>query len=68
LVSYTDGLVEVENDKNDPFSLENLTDVINRYHNMPMKELNERLFKAVEEHKGDNPFMDDTAILSLRIF
>ena len=68
LVSYTDGLVEVENDNNDPFSLENLTDVINRYHNMPMKELNERLFKAVEEHKGDKPFMDDTAILSLRIF
>jgi sigma-B regulation protein RsbU (phosphoserine phosphatase) len=67
LVSYTDGLVEVENEHNDPFSLENLTSVIHRNFSMPMRELNEKLFKAVEEHKGENPFMDDTAILSLRI-
>lgn len=68
IVSYTDGLVEVENSLNEPFSLDKLKEVIHRNYNMPMRELSDKLFKAVEDHKAENPFMDDTAILSLRIY
>lgn len=68
IISYTDGLVEVENEFNEPYSLEMLANVIHRDYSLPMKELNESIYKSAVDHKGENPFLDDTAILSLRIF
>lgn len=67
LVCYTDGLIEIEDDNNVQFSLEKLTETIQKnLHQPKISDINDIIFEIVEKHKGNKPFADDTALFSIR--
>ena len=62
LITYTDGLVEIENSDNEAFGESRIADIINQstQNNIP-----QQILIAAEEFKRGCPFMDDLAILSI---
>ncbi|HAA01491.1 MAG TPA: PP2C family protein-serine/threonine phosphatase [Flavobacteriales bacterium] len=68
VVCYTDGLVEIENDSGEDYSLERLSEVVRRNSGISKTSLlNEDIYKDVNQFRGKSPFADDTALLSVRI-
>lgn len=68
LVLYTDGVVELENAHDQPFETDRLIQTVRRFYPLSMEDLNELLFSKLDDWKGERPYVDDTAILSCRIF
>ena len=66
-VCYTDGMVEVENEKDIQFQNKRLAKAVKENSYLNMKEMNNALFETIDEYKGSKPYPDDTAVLSLRI-
>ena len=64
LVTYTDGLCEVENHEKIEYGTDRIEDAIHNGKHSSMDELNNNLMNDVIEFKGDEPFVDDIAILS----
>lgn len=68
LFCYTDGLVELENEQNEAFETDRLIEIIHSNYDLSMEELNEKIFRELDDFKGDGEFMDDTAILGCRFY
>ena len=68
LVCYTDGLIEVENSKNEAYNLTNLEEFVRKYAYSEIEVFHKRLWERVNKHKEKMPFTDDVTILSCRIF
>ncbi len=68
LLLFTDGVVELENGNNEQFETDRLIKVIRNFYPLSMEDLNEIIFKKLDEWRGKKNFVDDTAILSCRIF
>jgi sigma-B regulation protein RsbU (phosphoserine phosphatase) len=66
LINYTDGLIDIENDKGEFFSLENLKTFFKANHNLPIKEINKKLMDYVYDFKGKVDYNDDITVLSCR--
>ena len=66
LVCYTDGIVELENEKDEQFEIDSLLKIINENFNKPVKKLNTSIFKELNRFKKSREFLDDTALLSCR--
>jgi sigma-B regulation protein RsbU (phosphoserine phosphatase) len=66
LVCFTDGLVEIENDQMQEFGIERVMEILEKNPTASSEQINSRLITAVNNHRGEMPFMDDTAILTLR--
>ena len=64
LVTYTDGLCEVENHEKIEYGTNRIENAIHNGQHSSMDELNNNLMKDVIKFKGDEPFVDDIAILS----
>ena len=68
IVCYTDGVVETENEKGEQFEMERLVNVVANNFDAKMKTVNKIIIDSMDEFKGNKPYLDDTAILSLRIY
>ncbi|MCE3294444.1 MAG: hypothetical protein K0R65_158 [Crocinitomicaceae bacterium] len=68
LVMYTDGIIELENEKNEFFELERLIKLVHAYYPLKMEDLNNLIFSKLDEWRGKRSFEDDTAIFSCRFF
>lgn len=68
LVLYTDGIIELENEKNEFFELERLVKMVHSYYPLKMEDLNNLIFSKLDEWRGKHSFDDDTAIFSCRFF
>lgn len=68
LCLYTDGVVELENSKGKQFETDNLIKIIHSFYPLQMEDLNEIIFSKLNDWRNDEEFVDDTAILSCRIF
>lgn len=68
LLLYTDGVVELENHSNEQFETERLTKIAQNFYPLSMEDLNEIIFSKLDEWRGNRKYVDDTAILSCRIF
>ncbi len=68
LVLYTDGVVELENDEGEQFSIERLIKNVQAFSSLKMEDMNNILFSKLDEWKGPLPYGDDTAILSCKFF
>ncbi len=68
IILYTDGVVELENEECEQYETERLTKVVKSFHPLSMEDLNGIIFGKLDEWRGDKPFVDDTAILSCRIY
>tara|TARA_B100000768_G_scaffold181971_1_gene207856 strand:+ start:4928 stop:6154 length:1227 start_codon:yes stop_codon:yes gene_type:complete len=66
LICFTDGLVETENDQMQEFGVERVIGILEKNPIADSEQINSRLITAVNNHRGEMPFMDDTAILTLR--
>ena len=66
LVCYTDGLVELENSSGVAFETDNLIKVVEKNFEKTMNELDQKIFARLEEFKGSQDLMDDTAVLSCK--
>lgn len=67
LVCYTDGLTDTANESDENLSIAELKELITRSANATPEFLNESLIFYAEEFKGDNPFPDDIALLTLKV-
>jgi sigma-B regulation protein RsbU (phosphoserine phosphatase) len=66
LVTYTDGLVEVENDNQVEYGTKKVHEAILNFTNNSMEELNQYLIEDLTKFKQNQPFVDDIAILSCK--
>lgn len=68
LVMYTDGIVELENEKNEFFELERLVRLVHSYYPLKMEDMNNLIFSKLDEWRGSRKLEDDAAIFSCRFF
>ncbi|MCE2712522.1 MAG: PP2C family protein-serine/threonine phosphatase [Cryomorphaceae bacterium] len=68
IVLYTDGVVELENEKAEFFGTERLVKLVHNYYPLKMEDLNNLIFSKLDEWRGDLELVDDTAIFSCRFF
>ena len=66
LLCYTDGVVELENEKGQQYGIESLIKLAKENKDKSMEELIEALKDRLKEFKGDQPYIDDIALLSVR--
>ncbi|MBK9479980.1 MAG: PP2C family protein-serine/threonine phosphatase [Bacteroidetes bacterium] len=66
LLCYTDGLVEQNNNMDEEFGFDNMTNVLMRKSNLPMYEVNNQLINSLNKFKQNRPYIDDIALLSCR--
>ncbi|MEZ4756176.1 MAG: PP2C family protein-serine/threonine phosphatase [Flavobacteriales bacterium] len=66
LLCYTDGLVEQENEAGEAFGTKPLEELLRDGPQAGPASLNEGVVKAYERHKGNEPIMDDIALLTCR--
>lgn len=68
LILYTDGVVELENTTEEQFETDRLTKIVQSFYPLSMEDLNEIVFSKLDDWRGPKNYVDDTAILSCRIF
>ncbi|MFT6717173.1 MAG: sigma-B regulation protein RsbU (phosphoserine phosphatase) [Saprospiraceae bacterium] len=64
LSCYTDGLVEVENSKDEEFGSDRVSEIIDNFKGTDAGTLNTELIVSLNKFKKNKPFVDDIAILS----
>ncbi len=68
IVLYTDGVVELENQKEEFFGADRLVKLVHNYYPLKMEDMNNLIFSKLDEWKGGLNLVDDTAIFSCRFF
>ena len=68
ILCYTDGVVEVENEKGEDFGIESLRKILLASNSQSMKEVNETIIEKLDVHRKTNPYIDDITLFSCRIF
>lgn len=68
IVLYTDGVVELQNKEGEYFETDRLIKLIHSFYPLKMEDLNNLIFSKLDEFKGKEELVDDTAIFSCRIF
>ncbi len=66
LCCYTDGLVEQENAHEVPFGTERLLGMLSHHQGQELEAVHRTVIAALEAFRGDEPPLDDTAMLSCR--
>jgi sigma-B regulation protein RsbU (phosphoserine phosphatase) len=67
IMCYTDGLVEQENDREEEFGMERMISVMTNGEWNNLTEMIDQMIGTFEEFRGGTPYLDDTAIFSLRV-
>jgi sigma-B regulation protein RsbU (phosphoserine phosphatase) len=69
LMSYTDGITEVENENDEEFSIEKLRDLFVTLVNSgnTSKQINDKIAETLTAYKGKKQFTDDVTLLTCRI-
>jgi len=68
IVCYTDGVVEIENDKEDEFGYERIGKIMkdNQHKLKHVDDIISHIISSLDAHRGKNPYFDDTALLCCR--
>lgn len=67
LLCYTDGLVEQENEKEEEFGMERTEAVMVSSPWATIQEMIDLLVHKLEDHRGETPYLDDTALFGFRV-
>jgi sigma-B regulation protein RsbU (phosphoserine phosphatase) len=69
LLAYTDGITELENDNDEEFGIEKLSDLFISFANsgISSKEVNDKIAETLNVYKGKKEYMDDVTLLCCRI-
>ncbi len=68
LVTYTDGLIDLKNDKGVYFDEEFLFDFVRKNNDLSTEEFNALLRNEIDSFKGNQAFPDDISVLTCKIF
>lgn len=68
LILYTDGVVELTDKDGNYFETDRLIKLIHSFYPLKMEDMNNLIFSKLDEFRGDEELVDDTAIFSCRIF
>lgn len=63
LLMYTDGLSEIQNEKDEEFDIHHLAQVVKNNHKLSLKQFTKKLINDAEYFKGENEIFDDVSIL-----
>lgn len=66
IVLYTDGVTEAANEDGTEYSENRLRDVVTTLRDRSARELNEWIVSSVERYTGENQFMDDLTLISVK--
>jgi sigma-B regulation protein RsbU (phosphoserine phosphatase) len=67
LVCYTDGVVEIEDENGDEFGYDRIATILKSGHALnDMEALVNSIMSKLDQHRGKNPYFDDTALLCCR--
>lgn len=69
ILAYTDGITELENEKEEEFGIEHLMELFITYVNSSTsaKEVNDKIAEAARLYKGKKEYSDDVTLLCTRI-
>lgn len=67
IVTYTDGLTDLENEGGEFFEMERLTSFVQSNNKLPMNDFNAELLQQIKNFKGSQTYTDDITILSYRL-
>ncbi|MEM9855911.1 MAG: PP2C family protein-serine/threonine phosphatase [Bacteroidota bacterium] len=67
LFSYTDGVTETENEDNEEFGLEKLTDYFSTSEKSDLKKIHQDIIIKLDDFKGRNGYKDDITMLSCKV-
>lgn len=68
IVTFTDGLSDVQNSAGEYFNEESLYDFALNNCELSAKGFNDTLLEHIDEYRGDQPFPDDFSVLTCKIF
>jgi sigma-B regulation protein RsbU (phosphoserine phosphatase) len=68
LLCYTDGLVEQEDEGGNDFGIEQLESLLKEHQHLSAGAFNDMLIGLLTTYKGDQPYLDDIALLTCRFF
>lgn len=68
LILYTDGVVELMDKEGNYFETDRLIKLIHSFYPLKMEDMNNLIFSKLDEFRGQEELVDDTAIFSCRIF
>lgn len=68
MVLYTDGVVELENYRQQHFELDQLIRNVHSFYRLSMEDMNNIIFSKLDDWRGSLKLVDDTAIFSCRFF
>jgi len=66
LVIYNDGLIEIENEKNERFGTENLISLVKNNKERSAQDIMKELETAIREHMGDQSQRSDPAVMIVK--
>lgn len=67
IITYTDGLTDLENEGGEFFEMERLTTFVQANNTLPMDDFNIELLQKIKTFKGNQTYTDDITILSYRL-
>lgn len=67
IITYTDGLTDLENEGGEYFEMERLTSFVQANNTLPMDDFNTQLLEQITSFKGEQTYTDDITILSYRL-
>ncbi|MBC8046609.1 MAG: PP2C family protein-serine/threonine phosphatase [Fimbriimonadaceae bacterium] len=68
IMSYTDGLTDLENDKEQAFSMETLVNFMKTNYKEDVEHINRKLLTEIIRFKEKRNFTDDITVLTVKIF
>ncbi|MEZ4884271.1 MAG: PP2C family protein-serine/threonine phosphatase [Chitinophagales bacterium] len=67
IITYTDGLTDLENEAGEYFEMERLTSFVQANNTLSMDDFNMELLQQIKTFKGNQTYTDDITILSYRL-
>jgi sigma-B regulation protein RsbU (phosphoserine phosphatase) len=67
LFSYTDGLVEVTNERDEEFGGDRIYELIERHRDDSPESIHRRVIAAVEAHRASMVYTDDVTLLTVKV-
>jgi sigma-B regulation protein RsbU (phosphoserine phosphatase) len=68
ILSYTDGLTDVQNPQGEFLKEEMLHRFVSAHHHLSASAFNARLMQEIEQFKGEQTYMDDFTVLTCKMF
>ena len=66
LVVFSDGIPDATNEFEHPFGEERLQELVQEHRDASAAELIDRIIRAVNEHEGETPQLDDLTLVVVR--